>query len=452
MNSLMKKTLLASTLSLALPTTAMANVIFTEYVEGSSSNKAIEISNVGTEAIDLGAMQYAIELYSNGGRENPRRLDLTGVLAAGESFVAYNDRAEPEFIPDENSVDSHVTWFNGDDALILLRGTDIVDSFGQFGEDPGSAWTDPSNPDWSTQNKTLRRKVEVTVGDAIADDAFPGANNEWVVFEEDNWRGLGCPGITYCPGNEPPPPNYLLITEYVEGTEKNRAIELTNIGDEAIDLEALEYGLAFYNDGYDEEHSNIELSGIIEPGASFVVYNPGAEEAFRFPDAGMASDKIAFTGNDAVVLTYFGNIVDSIGRIGEDPGDGWSIPGDEVWSTYNKTLRRFDVITEGDDVVDDDFPGANVEWFVREKDTANGLGCSGVLACDGSDTSDEPENILITEYAEGSSNNKLIELTNMGEAAVNMAAGKYKLALYTNGSTTESSDSSSKFNGNIGAG
>jgi predicted extracellular nuclease/endonuclease I len=422
------------------PTPAANTIVITEYVEGSSNNKAVEISNLGTEAVDMGAMKYAIVLFGNGGTEPGNRLDLTGMLEPGASFVAFNDGAAPEFQFTENGVASNITWYNGDDALVLLRDEVIVDSFGRVGEDPGSAWTDANNPEWSTQNKTLRRKATVTSGDSVADDEFPGANNEWLVFDIDNWRGLGCPGETFCPGNDPVPTNYLLITEYVEGSDKNRAIELTNTGVDAVDLATMEYALAFYNDGYDGVHSSAALAGIIEPGASFVIYNPNAAEQFQFPDAGMASEYVDFTGDDVVALTIQGNIVDSIGRIGEDPGEGWTASNDENWSTYNRTLRRLPFVTEGDAVATDEFPGATNEWLAFDIDTASGLGCSGVVACDGSDGSDAPENILITEYVEGSGSNKVIELTNMGEAAVNMAAGSYKLALFTNGDSEEHPD------------
>ena len=66
MNSLIKKTLLATAVSFALPTTAMANIIITEYVEGSSNNKAVEITNMGSTDIDMGAEAYKLAMFSNG--------------------------------------------------------------------------------------------------------------------------------------------------------------------------------------------------------------------------------------------------------------------------------------------------------------------------------------------------------------------------------------------------
>ena len=49
--------------------------------------------------------------------------------------------------------------FNGDDALVLYRGSEIIDSFGQVGVDPGTAWV---SGNVSTLDMTLRRKATVT--------------------------------------------------------------------------------------------------------------------------------------------------------------------------------------------------------------------------------------------------------------------------------------------------
>ena len=53
-------------LVLGLPVSALADDLFiSEYIEGSSNNKAIEIYNPTDTAIDLTG--YRLEIYSNGG-------------------------------------------------------------------------------------------------------------------------------------------------------------------------------------------------------------------------------------------------------------------------------------------------------------------------------------------------------------------------------------------------
>ena len=181
-NSLLKlmKMVSAMILPCLVPTAVMAEIIITEYVEGSGNNKAVEISNLGDTDVDMGAQSYKLALYSNGDliEHDSRKIALTGVLAAGASYVVYNDSADSQFqFPDSGSF-STLTFFNGDDAIVLSQNDVIVDSLGRIGEDPGSAWTDANQSNWSTKDKTLRRKATVTSGDSTADDMFPGANNQ----------------------------------------------------------------------------------------------------------------------------------------------------------------------------------------------------------------------------------------------------------------------------------
>ncbi|WP_051326631.1 lamin tail domain-containing protein [Aliagarivorans taiwanensis] len=51
-----------------------ADVLFSEYVEGSSFNKALEIANYGDSSVDLSG--YEVRLFSNGA--NPRAKRLAG--------------------------------------------------------------------------------------------------------------------------------------------------------------------------------------------------------------------------------------------------------------------------------------------------------------------------------------------------------------------------------------
>ncbi|MBL4940082.1 MAG: lamin tail domain-containing protein [Colwellia sp.] len=455
------KALLAGTLACLLPASAMAEIIITEYVEGSSNNKALEITNLGSADVDMGAEVYKLAMYSNGSdTEHPdRKIDLTGILAAGASYVVYNANAEAQFQFPDSGAESTVTFFNGDDVIVLVKNGIIVDSLGRIGEDPGSAWTDPNNADFSTKEKTLRRLNSITTGDAVADDAFPGDNNEWAVFDQNTADGLGCSGEAACGdtgGGDTGSDNTLLITEYVEGSSNNKAIEITNIGSTDVDMGAGVYKLAMYSNGSDIEHADrkIELTGILAAGASYVVYNENAEAQFQFPDSGAISTVTFFNGDDVIVLVKDGVIVDSLGRIGEDPGSAWTDVNNADWSTKDKTLRRMDSVTEGDAVADDEFPGAVNQWLVFDINTADGLGCSGEVAC-GSDNGGgetNTENIMITEYVEGSGSNKAVEISNMGSAAVDLGAGNYKLALFGNGSEVEHETRKILFTGTLEAG
>ncbi|MCG7550151.1 ExeM/NucH family extracellular endonuclease [Pseudoalteromonas sp. Of7M-16] len=174
---------------------ANANVIFTEYVEGSSNNKALEITNFGNNSIDLSTVSIA--LTANGKKlDEVTPLTLSGTLAAGSSYVLYNNGASDE-LKALGDIASTATYFNGDDALTLMVNGTIVDSIGQVGTDPGSSW---GSGNTSTKDKTLRRKIGIESGDITIDDAFDPAN-EWIGFAKNTFDGLGCSGITACGGD-----------------------------------------------------------------------------------------------------------------------------------------------------------------------------------------------------------------------------------------------------------
>ncbi|MCA9941851.1 MAG: ExeM/NucH family extracellular endonuclease [Ardenticatenaceae bacterium] len=187
--------LLTATLSMNRPVSAAASDLFiSEYIEGSSFNKAIEIYNGTGAAVDLGAGLYTLELYSNGAASPSQSVALTGTIVDGDVFVLANGSADPAVLAETDLVSSSVINFNGDDAVVLRKDGAVVDAFGQVGFDPGSEWVGGG------QNDTLRRAEAVCAGDTNPDDAFD-ASAEWVVFAQDAFDGLGshtanCGGVT----------------------------------------------------------------------------------------------------------------------------------------------------------------------------------------------------------------------------------------------------------------
>ncbi|MEL7359183.1 MAG: ExeM/NucH family extracellular endonuclease [Cyanobacteria bacterium J06560_6] len=163
---------------------ALNNLIITEYIEGSSNNKAIELYNGTGADIDLSA--YTLAFYFNGNTSPGTTIALSGTLASGDTYVIADDGAE-QAILDVTDLVSTASFFNGDDAILLLEGSNVVDSLGQVGVDPGSEW---GTGDVSTQNNTLRRNVSVMAGDDNPDDAFD-PSLEFTGFPTDTFDGLG---------------------------------------------------------------------------------------------------------------------------------------------------------------------------------------------------------------------------------------------------------------------
>ena len=163
---------------------ASANLIISEYVEGSSNNKAIELYNNADTEISLEG--YVLGLYSNGSSSVGNSIDLTGTLAANTTYIISNPGATADIL-DIADTTSTVTYYNGDDALVLTKDGVIVDSFGQVGVDPGSFWSDATA---QTQNKTLRRKLSITSGRTDSTAEFL-PSEEWEQFDIDTFDGLG---------------------------------------------------------------------------------------------------------------------------------------------------------------------------------------------------------------------------------------------------------------------
>ena len=162
------------------------SLIISEYVEGSSNNKAIELYNNSGSTVDLAEGNYTLEFYFNGNTTAGTTIALTGTIADGEVFVIADNDAASEIL-NEADLTSTSSFFNGDDAIALRENGTIVDSLGQIGNDPGSEW---GSGDVSTQNNTLRRNTDVTEGDTNPDDSFD-PSLEWSGFPQDTFDGLG---------------------------------------------------------------------------------------------------------------------------------------------------------------------------------------------------------------------------------------------------------------------
>ena len=162
---------------------AHSDIIISEYVEGSSNNKAIELYNNGDETVDLSA--YQLKYFFNGKTTASTTITLAGEISPTQTYViADNDAVEDILTVTQLTINN--SWFNGDDAVVLYKGDSVVDSIGQIGTDPGSYW---SNGDVRTQNRTIRRLSTITSGDTDPTNEY--LLDEFEVFAQDTFDGLG---------------------------------------------------------------------------------------------------------------------------------------------------------------------------------------------------------------------------------------------------------------------
>jgi endonuclease I len=168
-------------------------LFISEYIEGSSNNKAIEIYNGTGAIIDL--KNYAVVLLSNGSDAIGNNLTFNSKieLSIGETYVIANSAADSAILLVADTTSS-VTFFNGDDDLAIMtranfdtRTLQFIDYFGQRSVDPGSFY---EGGGVKTQNQTLRRKVSITQGDTNDSDVFD-PSLEWDQFDIDDFTDLG---------------------------------------------------------------------------------------------------------------------------------------------------------------------------------------------------------------------------------------------------------------------
>jgi predicted extracellular nuclease len=181
----------------AAPVLAVSSDLFiSEYVEGSSNNKAIEIYNGTGAAVSLAAGGYNLQMFFNGSASAGLTINLTGTVADGDVYVVAQASASPVILAQADQTNG-AGWFNGDDAVVLRKGTTILDVIGQIGFDPGTEWGSGLT---STADNTLRRKAAIDTGDTIGTDAFD-PSFEWDGFATDTFDGIG--------GKDDPPPAVL---------------------------------------------------------------------------------------------------------------------------------------------------------------------------------------------------------------------------------------------------
>lgn len=219
-------TLLAGLTAAAPAMAQTTELFFSEYIEGSSNNKALEIYNDTGSAIDLGAGGYDVQMYFNGNTSAGLTIALSGTVANGDVFVLANSSADPAILAQADQTNG-AGWFNGDDAVVLRKGEVVIDSFGQIGVDPGTEWTGGG------QNDTLRRADTICAGDTNASDAFD-ASVEWVTFPTDTFDGLGVHTAT-CGAVTPSDPE-VLMTEIVVTPTGGEFVEIHNPTASTIDL------------------------------------------------------------------------------------------------------------------------------------------------------------------------------------------------------------------------
>ena len=173
------------------------DLFISEYIEGSSNNKGLEIYNPTGAAVDLS--NYALKMSRNGAGWGMYDADteeagfvyqLEGTLANGGVLVIATDQAT--FQSDVQLSYPSVCHYNGDDAVGLFNGNNLIDAVGDPSEDPGSGWA-VAGIENGTGEHTLIRKSSVTEGNTawVASAGSSSNDSEWIVEEQNYFLNIG---------------------------------------------------------------------------------------------------------------------------------------------------------------------------------------------------------------------------------------------------------------------
>lgn len=155
------------------PTPTGSELFISEYIEGSSNNKAIEIYNPTSSSVSLSA--YSIQKQTNGAGSWNSNLALSGTLAAGQTYLIVNASATTTLKNKANlTTTSGAVAFNGNDAIGLFKNGSLIDVVGVFNSTAVFG-----------ANVTLVRKPTVTTGRTTY------TTTEWTSYPSDTFTYAG---------------------------------------------------------------------------------------------------------------------------------------------------------------------------------------------------------------------------------------------------------------------
>jgi hypothetical protein len=181
------------------------DLFFSEYGEGSSNNKYIEIYNSTSNPVDLSS--YALTRVSNapttvGVYEYWVNFDSAAVVLANDVYIVAHPSSDSVILAQADMTYSVLS--NGDDGFALVYGGKpsipvlpgneyvILDFVGDFNGDPGSGWSVAGITN-ATKDHTLVRKCSINTGNTnwTTSAGADSLNSEWTVLANNDWSDIG---------------------------------------------------------------------------------------------------------------------------------------------------------------------------------------------------------------------------------------------------------------------
>ncbi len=182
--------------------TMAGGLFFSEYCEGSSSNKYVEIYNATGADVDLSTV--TVKAFTNGASTPNYTFPCTGTLLDGDVYVIRNSGANATIQAFSDAI-STITYYNGDDALTLEVNGVTVDMIGFVGIDPGSSWLFGTDASGGVDNTCVRNSnvCDGFIPVNLTDWNTNGAP-EWTVYAMDTFS-YGGSHTAFCGGGNAPP-------------------------------------------------------------------------------------------------------------------------------------------------------------------------------------------------------------------------------------------------------
>ena len=184
--------------ALETPAVDVTGLFFSEYGEGSSNNKYLEIYNGTGSDVDLTGLAFpnvANDPSTVGEYEYWNTFPDGATVAVGDVYVIAHGEADETILAEADFTFTYLS--NGNDGFCLVEGDEgaytIVDCIGDWNGNPGDGW-DVAGVSEATMNHTLVRKASVTEGNGGDWDSSAGTNeddSEWIVLDENTWDYLG---------------------------------------------------------------------------------------------------------------------------------------------------------------------------------------------------------------------------------------------------------------------
>jgi len=464
------------------------DLFFSEYIEGTYQNKALEVYNGSGATVDLSNYRIAQSVNGNGW-QYWHEFPVGSIIADGDVWVMVTDESDAQLqdVADEILSYPSVVHHNGNDARGIEMTIDggatwtLIDVIGIPTEDPETGW-DVAGVTAATLKHTLVRKTAVENGntDWASSAGTNEGDSEWIVYPIDTFEYLGfhggndtdpptlssayansstavevtfneqvdettaenianytCSDLTFTDailqslgktvelittaqdggyaytitvndvedlsGNviapnstisftgyeEGPTEGQLIISEYIEGSSNNKALEVYNASSQTVYLNDYRIIGSYDGSGWNTTYYAFPDGATLGVGDVWVIANESASQTIL----SVADDILAYNaggyvvslnGNDArgIEMTTDGGatwtLIDVIGIPTEDPGTGWDVAGVPA-ATLNHTLVRKTAVENGNTnwASSAGTNDGDSEWIVYPIDTFEYLGFHG---------------------------------------------------------------------------